>query len=42
MKAPGAFRAGTGWTIANLDTSHSDLALFKSRYHDDHLAESDE
>ena len=41
MKEPGAFVAGTGWRIANFDFDHSDLALFQSRYHDDHLAEAD-
>ena len=40
IKDPGAFVAGTGWTIANFDLNHSDLPLFQSKYHDDHLAEA--
>ena len=42
MKPPGAFVAGTGWNIANFDTRQSDLALFSSKYHDDHLADADD
>ncbi len=40
MKAPGAFTAGTGWTIANFDTKKSGLDIFASKYHDDHLADA--
>lgn len=39
FKEPGAFVAGTGWTIANFDLDACDLPYFHSRYHDDHLAE---
>ena len=41
LKEPGVFKAGTGWTIANFDTEKSNLALFESKYHDDHLAEAE-
>jgi methylmalonyl-CoA/ethylmalonyl-CoA epimerase len=41
MKEPGAFVAGTGWRIANFDLDRSDLPLFQSQYHDDHLAEAE-
>lgn len=40
MKPPGAFIAGTGWKIANFDTTQSGLDLFESKYHDDHLADA--
>lgn len=40
LKPPGVFVAGTGWTIANLDLERSGLPLFRSPYHDDHLAEA--
>jgi len=42
MKEPGSFVAGTGWTIANFDTEKSGLALFQSRYHDDHLTQAND
>lgn len=41
FKKPGAFVAGTGWTIANFDLEASNLPYFKSPYHDDHLAEAE-
>lgn len=40
-KKPGAFRAGTGWTIANFDLARSELPIFQSKYHDDHVAEAE-
>ena len=40
MKNPGAFVAGTGWTIANFDLDRCQMPLFQSEYHDDHLAEA--
>ena len=42
FKNPGAFVAGTGWTIAGFDLSRSDLPYFESKYHDDHLAEAED
>jgi catechol 2,3-dioxygenase-like lactoylglutathione lyase family enzyme len=36
----GPFVAGTGWKIAYFDFEKSDLDLFKSCYHGDHLAEA--
>ena len=36
----GPFVAGTGWKIAYFDFEKSDLALLKSCYHGDHLAEA--
>ena len=42
MREPGAVVAGTGWTIANFDLARSDLPLFQSKYHDDHLAEAED
>jgi len=41
FKEPGAYVAGTGWTIANFDLTRSDLPYFESKYHDDHLAEAE-
>ena len=41
FKPPGAFVAGTGWTIANFDLARCDLPYFASPYHDDHLAQAD-
>jgi methylmalonyl-CoA/ethylmalonyl-CoA epimerase len=41
FKSPGAFTAGTGWTIANFDLAKCDLPYFASPYHDDHLAEAE-
>jgi len=41
FKPPGAFVAGTGWTIANFDLDQCDLAYFKDPYHDDHLTEAE-
>ena len=35
------FLAGPGWSIANFDFDKSDLALFQTRYHGDHLVEAD-
>jgi methylmalonyl-CoA/ethylmalonyl-CoA epimerase len=35
------FVAGTGWKIAYFDFEKSDLELFKSCYHGDHIAEAD-
>lgn len=35
------FYAGTGWQIAYFDLEKSNLDLFKSCYHGDHLAEAD-
>lgn len=35
------FVAGTGWTISYFDLEKSNLDLFKSCYHGDHLAEAD-
>jgi methylmalonyl-CoA/ethylmalonyl-CoA epimerase len=32
--------APTGWTIAYFDLDNEDLALFRSQYHGDHLAEA--
>ncbi len=37
----GPFVAGTGWRIAYFDFEKSDLDLFKSCYHGDHIAEAD-
>ena len=42
VEEPGAFLAGTGWKIANFDLAQCELALFQSKYHDDHLAEADQ
>ena len=39
MKEP--FVAGTGWRIAYFDLDNSDLSLFQSQYHGDHVAEAD-
>jgi methylmalonyl-CoA/ethylmalonyl-CoA epimerase len=36
----GPFMAGTGWRIAYFDFEKSDLELFKSCYHGDHLTEA--
>ena len=35
------FVAPTGWNIAYFDLNSSDLPLFKSQYHGDHLVEAD-
>ena len=35
------FVAGNGWKIAYFDLDNSDLALFRSQYHGDHVAEAD-
>ena len=37
----GPFVAGTGWRIAYFDLDNSDLALFQSQYHGDHVVEAD-
>jgi methylmalonyl-CoA/ethylmalonyl-CoA epimerase len=42
IEDPGAFVAGTGWTIANFDHNKSDLPYFRDPYHNDHLAEAEE
>jgi catechol 2,3-dioxygenase-like lactoylglutathione lyase family enzyme len=34
------FDAGMGWQIAYFDLDNKDLALFRSHYHGDHLAEA--
>jgi methylmalonyl-CoA/ethylmalonyl-CoA epimerase len=34
------FVAGTGWKIAYFDLDNKDLAVFRSQYHGDHLAEA--
>jgi len=36
----GPFEAPTGWKIAYFDLDRSDLGLFRSCYHGDHLAEA--
>jgi methylmalonyl-CoA/ethylmalonyl-CoA epimerase len=36
----GPFTAGTGWKIAYFDFEKSDLGLFNTSYHGDHLAEA--
>ena len=41
FKDPGAYVAGTGWTIANFDLANCDVPYFKDPYHDDHLAEAE-
>jgi catechol 2,3-dioxygenase-like lactoylglutathione lyase family enzyme len=35
------FVAPTGWKIAYFDLNNSDLALFQSQYHGDHVAEAE-
>jgi catechol 2,3-dioxygenase-like lactoylglutathione lyase family enzyme len=35
------FVAGPGWRIAYFDLDKSDLAVFQSQYHGDHVAEAD-
>jgi catechol 2,3-dioxygenase-like lactoylglutathione lyase family enzyme len=35
------FVAGTGWRIAYFDLEKSELDLFQSQYHGDHIAEAD-
>ena len=39
---PGIIHSGTGWDIADFDFEKCDIPVFKSPYHDDHLAAAEE